>query len=83
MKVTIKEREADDYGEGESFNLEIVNDKAQSISIDAGHGEPEDNYLFRDLSFVYDIEDMLKMAYEAGVAGEEFEVEKINLKSEE
>ena len=40
MKVTIKEREADDYGEGESFNLEIVNDKAQSISIDAGHGEP-------------------------------------------
>ena len=38
------------------------------------YGEPEDNYLNRDLSFVYDIVDLIKEAYEAGKNGEELEI---------
>ena len=37
-------------------------------------GEPEDNYLHRDLGFVYGIVGLMKEAYEAGKNGEEFEV---------
>lgn len=77
MIVTIKEREADDYGEGELFLLNAVDSKGEHVGgFSAGHGEPEDNYLFRDLSFVYDVEGLMKAAYEAGKNGEEFTVVK-------
>ena len=53
----------------------------QSISI--GEGEPEDMYLFRDLSDAYHIADAIRLAYEAGRRGEEFEYEFIEDKDED
>ncbi|MEH7464609.1 hypothetical protein V7166_21870 [Bacillus thuringiensis] len=44
---------------------------------------PEDATLGRDLNFVYDIEDYIKMAYEAGKAGEPLEIEHIDEDEEE
>lgn len=76
MIITIKEREADDYGDGELFLFEAKNDAGQAQSFSAGRGEPEDNSLGRDLSFVYGIEDIAKLAYDAGKNGEEFTVVK-------
>ena len=74
MIIIIKEREADDYGDGELFLFEAKNDKGETEGFSAGRGEPEDNSLGRDLNFVYGIEAIAKLAYEAGKAGEEFTV---------
>lgn len=41
----------------------------------ARDGEPEDNSLGRDFSDIYNIPDLMKIAYEAGKNGEEFEIE--------
>ena len=38
------------------------------------YGEPEDNTLSRDLGFVYQIVPLMKLAYEAGKNGEDFEI---------
>ena len=38
-------------------------------------GEPEDNSLDRNFSACWDIEKLMKMAYEAGKNGEEYTVE--------
>ena len=38
-------------------------------------GEPEDMCLWRDLSDVLNIPALMKMAYDAGVAGEKFDLE--------
>ena len=38
-------------------------------------GEPEDNSLGRNFSACWDIEKLMKMAYEAGESGEEYTVE--------
>jgi len=38
-------------------------------------GEPEDNNMCRNFNDVYSIPDLLRKAYEAGKAGESFEVE--------
>lgn len=35
---------------------------------------PEDAYLESDLGFAYDIQDLMRMAYEAGKAGEPFTI---------
>jgi len=45
--------------------------------VNAWPPEPEDAILERDLSFVYDIVPLMKRAYEAGKAGEPFEVQKV------
>ncbi len=53
---------------------------AMSISIDdkkvfdVMDGEPEDSNLSRDFNDCYSIGDMMRAAYEAGKAGETFEV---------
>jgi hypothetical protein len=55
-------------------NLTIcIATKEGTSSISIGEGEPEDMYLFRDLSDAYDIADLLHMAYQAGLRGEEYE----------
>lgn len=46
----------------------------EKISVN-DYGEPEDNSLGRDLNFVYGIVDLMRLAFEAGKAGEEFVVE--------
>lgn len=53
--------------------VELIRDNGEKESVSIGEGEPEDMYLFRDLSDAYSISDLVKMAYEAGKAGEEFE----------
>lgn len=74
MKVTTIETKRNEYGEGERYELEIMSG-GKNISMSAGRGEPEDNSLSRDLNFVYQIPEMLKLAYEAGKNGEEFEID--------
>ena len=66
MKVIEREREADEYGEGEWYEIETP-----SNHIQVGHMEPEDATLNRDLDFVYSISDMIEEAYRAGKNGEE------------
>ena len=44
---------------------------------------PEDFYLESDLGFAYDIPDLMRMAYEAGKAGEEFTVIELDESEEE
>lgn len=50
----------------------LVNEKPE---IRVGYICPEDATFNRDLSFVYSIPALMKMAYEAGKNGEEFSVE--------
>jgi hypothetical protein len=73
MKIKITSRGPDVYGEGERYVIEV--DGAHRVT--AGRGEPEDNCLGRDLSFVYDIVPLMQEAYEAGKRGDAFEVEKV------
>ena len=40
-----------------------------------GDGEPEDNNLSRNFSDCYNIDNLMKRAYEAGKKGEKFELE--------
>jgi hypothetical protein len=61
--------EANDYKDAYAI---IVNGKQQISAND--YGEPEDNCLGRDLSFVYSIVGLMKMAFEAGKRGEELEI---------
>lgn len=72
--VIERSREADDYGDGERYEL-----LTPKNSIYVGQMEPEDASLGRDLNFVYSITDMIKEAYEAGKDGEElvFEFEEV------
>ncbi len=42
---------------------------------EAYDGEPEDSNLSRDFNAIYSIPDLMKRAYEAGKAGETFEIE--------
>lgn len=74
MKITTTT--SPDYDEPSidgSITIELKTDTDYD-SINFGHGEPEDNYLSRDLNDVYSIVPMLKMAYEAGKRGEAFEL---------
>ena len=50
-------------------SLEIIVDGKTVVNI--GHVEPEDAILSRDLSFAFDIIDLMSKAYEAGKNGEE------------
>ena len=80
MIITTSEREADDYGEGEILNISLAtkpDDKEElRIHMSFGHGEPEDNYLFRDLADAYNIVPAMVAAYEAGLRGEKIEIKK-------
>lgn len=67
-KEKLEERDYSDF-----YSL-TVNDKETIFARD--YGEPEDNSLKRDLNFVYRIVGLMRMAYEAGKSGEEFEVTK-------
>ena len=74
MIVTTSERVADDYGEGEQYNIRVESSSDKEVKViemSFGHGEPEDNYLFRDLSDAFNIVPAIKAAYEAGKRGEE------------
>jgi len=53
-------------------------DGEKEISVSDG-GEPEDNSLHRNLSFVYSIIPLMRKAFEAGKNGEKFEIEDVKL----
>jgi len=83
MKITeIHEFYNSDHDDASNVTVTAVRSNGKSMSISIGEGEPEDMYLFRDLSDVYSISNLIEMAYEAGKAGEDFEYELIEEKDE-
>ena len=70
MIVKITTTEAGEYGDGESLEIDTPKN-----NVYFGDIEPEDASLARDLGCAYNIEDMIKEAYEAGKAGEELTFE--------
>ena len=72
MKINIAYG-ADWNGNG-TMKLRIINTEL-GFNIGCLSECPEDAYLERDLSFVYDIPDMIKAAYEAGKKGEPLDFE--------
>ena len=76
MKITeIHEFYNSDHSDASNVIIELIRD--------SGEGEPEDMYLFRDLSDAYSISDLITMAYEAGKAGEELEYEFVEERGED
>ena len=55
----------------------IIETKEGKSSMCFGEGEPEDMYLFRDLSDAYTIKDALILAYTAGKNGESLKIEEL------
>ena len=72
MKVTILDKECNEYGEGAAYTV-----KTPQSEISIGDMEPEDATLNRDLSCVFSISDMILEAYNAGKNGEELIFEHI------
>lgn len=70
MKIHSKHFTGNDYGEYECLVLYIDGKEYMSFS----GGEPEDNTLGRDLNFVFDIPDMIKLGYDAAKRGEGIEI---------
>lgn len=74
MKVLVisrseKEVERCDYRD--AYEIKIDGERV----FKARDGEPEDASLCRDFNDVYNIPDIIEMAYKAGKNGEEFEIE--------
>lgn len=69
-----------DHDDASNVSIEVIRDNGEQESVSIGEGSPEDMYLFRDLSDVYNIYSLVRLAYEAGKAGEDFEYELIEEK---
>lgn len=77
MKVVeTREYYNSDHSDASRITVELIT-KEHKTSVSFGEGEPEDMYLFRDLSDAYDIAELLYMAYKAGKKGEDFQHEVI------
>lgn len=75
MLVRINNYERSNY---ETSNVvTIYVDEKEVFSVH--DGEPEDNNLYRNFSDVLGIPDLMKMAYEAGKAGEAFILEETDI----
>lgn len=74
MKITTFYDNGEDNDYRDNFTLIAENDKQESRRFSVGAGEPEDMFIFRDLNDVLDVPELMKMAYEAGKAGEKFEI---------
>jgi uncharacterized protein YrzB (UPF0473 family) len=72
MKVKQITAVSDEHGEDAYFELIVTCDNGDTKNVVFGDMEPEDAHLFRDLSDAYNIETLVKMAYEAGKRGEEY-----------
>lgn len=81
VKTFHDDGEAHDY-EYDNFILIAKNDKGVSQRFSIGAGEPEDMYLFRDLSDALTVPQLMQMAYEAGKNGENFEIVKVGSEEE-
>lgn len=83
MKVTeTHEFYNSDHDDASQVIVEVIRDNGEKNSVSIGEGQPEDMYLFRDLSDAYSVFSLVKLAYEAGKAGEEFEYKFIEEKDE-
>ena len=60
------------YDDAETLQIDV--NGRNVVSVRPLNECPEDAYLERDLGFAYDIPDLMRMAYEAGKAGEPFTV---------
>lgn len=70
MRVVVTQ-ERDDWGEYESLEI-VIDDKTK---FHVYHTDsPEDNVLYRNFSDCYDIPELLRKAYRAGLRQEGFEV---------
>lgn len=72
-----------DHDDASQVTIEVVRDNGEHNSVSIGEGEPEDMYLFRDLSDAYSIYHLVKMAYKSGKAGEELEYEFVEERDED
>jgi hypothetical protein len=76
--------EFDEYCGKGSISLEVQDDNGRLIGgLDIMAGEPEDAVFFRDLNGAYKIEKLMRLAYQAGKNGEEYNYEFINEGDEE
>lgn len=74
MKVEMLSR-SEDQIEKHDYNDKVVITIDGQTVFTVQDGEPEDNYTYRNFNDVYDIPNLLRKAYEAGVNGEEFQLE--------
>lgn len=72
-----------DHEDASQVNIELTTDSGEKIEISLGEGEPEDMYLFRDLSDVYLISEAIIAAYNAGKRGEELDYDIIEEREDE
>ena len=73
MKIEVISRDEKSVKEcdySDAFQIKINAKIVFSVS----DGEPEDSNLNRDFNDVYNIPELLKLAYDAGKAGEPFEI---------
>lgn len=74
MKLVVKRFEEHEFWRT-ALKIEAKTKKDQT-ELSFIEGEPEDASLGRDYSDVYNIEDLVKMAYEAGKNGERLEIDR-------
>ena len=72
-----------DHEDASNVTVEVILNSGTKASVSIGEGEKEDMYLFRDLSDVYSIIDLVNLAYEAGKNGEEMIYEFIEEKDKD
>ena len=78
MKIETKYYMGNEYGEHETFIL-VIDGK---VVLEISPGEPEDNTFNRDLNFVFQTPDLLKIAFEAGKRNEEISIHNEKVKGE-
>lgn len=74
MKLSVKKFEDLDFWRM-ALKIEAETETSQK-ELSFIEGEPEDANLGRDYNDVYNIEDLVKMAYEAGKNGEPLEIDR-------
>lgn len=74
MKIITIDKYNEDTGCG-SYKIIVETNNGSRNDISFYDGEPEDNTLGRNFNDVYSIPDLLKIAYEAGKNGEEWELD--------
>lgn len=70
-------------GQYEDYRSYIRISIDNKLAFSAHDGEPEDNTLSRNFADCFCVVDLMKLAYEAGLKGEPFEVVEVNMKEGE
>ena len=63
--------------------VQFVTIETENTALDFSGGDSEDNTLSRNFSDVYQIENLIREAYEAGKNGEDLNIEEIKIDSKE